>query len=161
MTIDWVSPRPWVGFTTHRNCHVDKIHISLLLEIKNQMRQILEIKSVIWEIKRDKFRKSKVSFEKSNDLILKIKHVLKESKAEILEIKNAVEKSNASSFGNQIPSDSENNPRGLYFSKALFEELIFGGAYIRRGLSMEGYLRFKIDWASLIVGRNLAVFASF
>ena len=43
-----------------------------------------------------------MSFEKSNDLILKIKHVLKESNAEILEIKNAVEKSKASSFGNQI-----------------------------------------------------------
>ena len=43
-----------------------------------------------------------MSFEKSNDLILKIKHVLKESNAEILEIKNAVEKSNALSFGNQI-----------------------------------------------------------
>ena len=25
-----------------------------------------------------------------------------------------------------------NKPRGLYFSKALFEELIFGGAYLRR-----------------------------
>ena len=102
VTIDWVSPRPCVGLTTHRNCHVDKIHISLILEIKNQTRQILEIKSVIWEIKRDKFWKSKVPFEKSNDLILKIKHLLKESNAEILEIKNAVEKSNTTSFGNQI-----------------------------------------------------------
>ena len=43
-----------------------------------------------------------MSFDKSNDLILKIKHVLKESNAEILEIKNAVEKSNASRFGNQL-----------------------------------------------------------
>ena len=57
VTIDWVSPRPCVGLTTHRNCHVDKIHISLILEIKN----------AIWEIKRDKFWKSKVSFEKSNE----------------------------------------------------------------------------------------------
>ena len=65
VTIDWVSPHPWVELTTHRNCHVDKIHISLILEIKNQTRQILEIKSVIWEIKRDKFRKSKVPFDKS------------------------------------------------------------------------------------------------
>ena len=39
-------------------------------------------------------------------------------------------------------------PRGLYFSKALFEGLIFGGAYIRRGLFTEGNLRFKIDWAT-------------
>ena len=30
-----------------------------------------------------------------------------------------------------------------------------------RGLSMEGNLRFKIDWASLIVGRKLTVFALF
>ena len=42
-------------------------------------------------------------------------------------------------------------PRGLYFSKAVFEGLIFGGADIRRGLSTEGNLRLKIDWASLIV----------
>ena len=48
-----------------------------------------------------------------------------------------------------IPQNSENKPRGLYFSNALFEGLIFGGAYIRRGLSTEGNLRFKIDWASL------------
>ena len=41
-------------------------------------------------------------------------------------------------------------PRGLYFAKALFEGLIFGGAYIRRGLCTEGNLRFKIDWDSLI-----------
>ena len=41
-----------------------------------------------------------------------------------------------------------NNPRGLYFSKALFGGFIFGGADIRRGLYMEENLRFKIDWAS-------------
>ena len=50
---------------------------------------------------------------------------------------------------------------GLYFSKALFEGLIFGGAYIRRGLSTEGNLRFKIDLASLIFGRKFTVFALF
>ena len=38
---------------------------------------------------------------------------------------------------------------------------IFGGAYFRRGLSMEGNLRFKIDWASLIVGSKFTVFALF
>ena len=59
--------------------------------------------------------------------------------------------------------NSENKPRsrGLYFSKALFEGLIFGGAYIRRGLSTEGNLRFKIDWASRIVGSKLTIFALF
>ena len=51
--------------------------------------------------------------------------------------------------------------RCLYFSKALFERLIFGGAYIRRGLSMEGNLRFNIDSASLIVGRKFTVFPLF
>ena len=40
--------------------------------------------------------------------------------------------------------------RGLYL-----ERLIFGGAYIRRGLSTEGKLGFKIDWASLIVQVNV------
>ena len=52
-------------------------------------------------------------------------------------------------------------PRSLYFSKALFEELNFGGAYIRRSLSVEGNLRLKIDWASLIVERKFTVFALF
>ena len=40
------------------------------------------------------------------------------------------------------------------------------GAYIfqrpfLRGLSTEGNLRFRIDWASLIVGRKFTVFALF
>ena len=49
----------------------------------------------------------------------------------------------------------------MYFSKALFEGLIFGRAYVRRGLSTEGNLRFEIDWASLIVGSKFTVFALF
>ena len=57
--------------------------------------------------------------------------------------------------------NSENKTWGLYFSKALFEGLIFGGAYIGRGLSTEGNLRFKIDWDSLIVGRKFTGFALF
>ena len=55
----------------------------------------------------------------------------------------------------------ENKPQGLYFSKALFEGLIFRGAYIWRGLSTERNLCFKIDWASLIVGSKFTVFALF
>ena len=39
--------------------------------------------------------------------------------------------------------------------------LIFGGAYIRRDLSAEGNLRFKIYWASLIVGSEFTVFSLF
>ena len=53
----------------------------------------------------------------------------------------------------------ENKPQGLYFSKTFFEWIIFGGAYIWKGLSTEGNLCFKIDWASLIVERKLTVFA--
>ena len=48
-----------------------------------------------------------------------------------------------------------------YFSQALFEGLILGEAYIRRSLSMEGNLHFKIDWASLKVGSKFIVFALF
>ena len=46
----------------------------------------------------------------------------------------------------------------IYFSKTLFEGLIFGGAFIRRGLCMEGNLHLKIDWVSLILGRKFTVF---
>ena len=48
-----------------------------------------------------------------------------------------------------------------YRKKALFEGLIFGWAYIRRGLFTEGNLRLKIDWASLILGRKFTVFLWF
>ena len=58
----------------------------------------------------------------------------------------------------KIPKTS---PQGLYFSKALFEGLIFEGTYIRRGLSTEANLRVKIDWASLIVGSKFTIFALF
>ena len=37
----------------------------------------------------------------------------------------------------------------------------FWGAYFWRGFSTEGNLRFKIDWASLIVGSKFIVFALF
>ena len=43
----------------------------------------------------------------------------------------------------------------------MFFKGLFGGAYIRRGLSTEGNLRFKIDWASLIVGGKFTGFALF
>ena len=41
------------------------------------------------------------------------------------------------------------------------EGLIFGGAYIRRGLSTDGNLGFHIGWTSLTVGRRFTVFALF
>ena len=49
----------------------------------------------------------------------------------------------------------------LLFFSIFFKGLIFGGAYIRRGLSMEGNLRFKIDSSSLIVGSKFTLFALF
>ena len=41
------------------------------------------------------------------------------------------------------------------------EGLIFGGAYIRRGLSTEGNLRLKTDRARLIVGSKFTVLLCF
>ena len=61
----------------------------------------------------------------------------------------------------KLPWNSENKARVSYFSKALFEGFIFGGAYIRRGLSAEGNLHFKIDWTSLIAGSKFTIFALF
>ena len=37
----------------------------------------------------------------------------------------------------------------------------FCGAYFWRGLFAWGNLRFKIDWASLVVGRKFTLFALF
>ena len=54
----------------------------------------------------------------------------------------------------------------LYYHKYRKIPKISLGVYIfqrpfLRGLSTEGNLRFKIDWASLIVGRKFTVFALF
>ena len=53
------------------------------------------------------------------------------------------------------------SPGAYIFQRPFFEGLIFEGFYIRRGLSTEGNLRFKIDWASLFFGRKFTVFACF
>ena len=53
------------------------------------------------------------------------------------------------------------SPWAFIFQRPFLRGLFFGGAYIRRGLSTEGNLRFKIDWASLIVGRKFIVFVLF
>ena len=53
------------------------------------------------------------------------------------------------------------SPGAYIFSKALFGGPIFGEAYIRRSLSTEGNLRFKLERASLIVGSEFTVFALF
>ena len=49
----------------------------------------------------------------------------------------------------------KNKPQGLYFSKAIFEGLIFGVTYIWTGLCTEGNLGFKINWAGLWLEGNL------
>ena len=58
------------------------------------------------------------------------------------------------------------SPRAYIFQRpflrgVFLEGLLFEGAYLRRGLSMEGNLCFKIEWASLTVGRKFTVFALF
>ena len=45
--------------------------------------------------------------------------------------------------------------------KGHFEGLIFGGAYVWRGLCTEENLRLKSDWASLLLGRKFTVFLCF
>ena len=51
------------------------------------------------------------------------------------------------------------SPGAYIFQRPFLRGLLFGGAYIRRGLSTEGNLRFKIDWACSIIGSKLTVFA--
>ena len=58
----------------------------------------------------------------------------------------------------EIPKIS---PGAYIFQRAFLRGLIFGGTYIRRGLSTEGNLRFKIDWANLIVRSKFTIFALF
>ena len=67
-------------------------------------------------------------------------------------------KQNFSPIYLKIPKIS---PGAYIFQRPFFKGLIFGGAYIRRGLSTEENLRFKIDLASLIVGRKFIIFALF
>ena len=54
------------------------------------------------------------------------------------------------------------SPGDYIFQRPFLRCLILEGLVnVWRGLSTEGNLRFKIDWASLIVGRKFAVFALF
>ena len=50
---------------------------------------------------------------------------------------------------------------GAYIFQRPFLRGLFLEAYIRIGLPTEGNLRFKIDWASLIVGNRFILFALF
>ena len=89
VTIDWVSPRPCVGLTTHRNCHVDKIHISLILEIKN----------AIWEINSLRNKRFQWSYCAKVRAEAKKNSFLDEPREETLATQ--AKKSNATNFGNQ------------------------------------------------------------
>ena len=51
---------------------------------------------------------------------------------------------------------------GAYiFQRPFLRGLFWGGAYIQRGLSIQGNLGFKIDWASLIFGSKFTILALF
>ena len=51
---------------------------------------------------------------------------------------------------------------GAYiFQRPFLRGLFWGGAYIQRGLSTEGNLGFKIDWASVIFGSKFTILALF
>ena len=52
-------------------------------------------------------------------------------------------------------------PGAYIFQRPFRRGLFSGGAYIRRGLSTEGNLRFQLHWVSLIVGGKFTVFALF
>ena len=49
-----------------------------------------------------------------------------------------------------IPQNPENKPRGLHFSKALFEGLVFGGVYLWREICVS-----KSIWLALWLEGNL------
>ena len=54
------------------------------------------------------------------------------------------------------------SPGAYSFERPFLRGLFLKGlAYIRRGLSTEGNLRFKLDWASLKVRSKFTVFALF
>ena len=48
-----------------------------------------------------------------------------------------------------IPQNSENKPRGLYISKALFEGLIFGGAHVRREICVSKLIGLAFSWKKI------------
>ena len=58
---------------------------------------------------------------------------------------------------NNVLWSSESKPRSLYFSKILFQGIIYGGDYIRRGLIYRLNLRYKTDWVGLKSEGNLCL----
>ena len=66
----------------------------------------------------------------------------------IASVKSATpEDRSVSCFPNTRVKISQANVKFRYFSKDFFRGLLFGEAYIRRGLFSEGNFRFKIGWA--------------
>jgi len=53
------------------------------------------------------------------------------------------------------------SPRAYIFQRPFLRGLFLEGLIFGRGLSTEGNLRFKINWASLIVERKFTVFELF
>ena len=62
------------------------------------------------------------------------------------------------SFYCKLPKIS---PGAYLFQRPFLRGLFLGGAYIWRGLSMEGNSRLKVYWDSLIVGRKFTVLLCF
>ena len=77
------------AFQRAYSTNLENISVHLVIEIEKLWKSN---SSVISEIKRDKFWKSKVSFEKSNA------SNFRNQTRQILEIKNAFEKSNATNL---------------------------------------------------------------
>ena len=62
---------------------------------------------------------------------------------------------------NSYPKTNQKILKVLKLPRFIFFKGPVWGAYIQRGLSTEGNLRFKIDWTSLIIGSKYTVFALF
>ena len=52
-------------------------------------------------------------------------------------------------FLKYIPYNSGNKSRGIYFSKTLFEGLIFRGAYVRREICVSKSIRLAYSWKEI------------
>ena len=50
---------------------------------------------------------------------------------------------------NVLPGRGQNKPRGLYFSKAFFGGLIFGGAYVRREICVSKSIGLTRSWKEI------------
>ena len=72
-------------------------------------------------------------------------------------LKNLIRREHLEGY-RKIPKIS---PGAYIFQRPFLRGLFLEGLIFRRGLSTEGNLRFKIEWASHIVGSKFTVFALF